>query len=246
MVNQRVLAAFAAVLLLLGGCSGKGPLLEDLERAAGSVLAGGGAALSSDEIARGLKQALSIGSTNVVGQVGAKDGFNADPVIHIPLPKALSNARDFAAKVGFEGAFDNLETRLNRAAESAAPRARQVFLDAIGQMSLTDAREILQGPDNAATEYFRRTAGPGLFSGFKPIVDRSLAEVGAVRAFDRLLKSYRQIPLAPAVDADLSSHVVERAMQGIFHYVAREEKAIRENPLRRTTDLLKRVFASTK
>jgi len=230
--------------LAVAGCSGNGPSLEDLNRVAGAVLAGD-SALSGDEIARGLKQALSIGSNNVTTQLGQENGFGGDANIRIPLPRAVANARDVASKVGLDGAFNTLEDRLNDAAEAAVPKARDIFLESIRQMTLADAKNILGGTDDAATQYFRRTSGDALAAEMRPIVDSSLAQVGAVRAFDQLLTSYRRIPLAPKVDADLTEHVLEYALDGVFFYVAKEEKAIRENPVRRTTELLRRVFAGS-
>jgi len=142
------------------------------------------------------------------------------------------------------GSFDDLENRLNRAAELATPKAKSLFVGAIRDMSVQDASGILQGPDNAATEYFRGKTGPSIKTAMRPLVDDALAEVGAVQTFNQLLKQYQAIPLAPKVDADLSGHVVDKGSDGIFHYLAEEEKSIRTNPLARTTDLLKRVFAA--
>lgn len=231
-------------LVLSSGCANNAELLDGLEQIAGQAMSQSAGALSIEEISGGLKQALSVGTQEVVAQLGQSDGFNADPVIHIPLPRALVNARKVAAKVGLESSFDSLETRLNQAAEKAVPNARRLFLGAISQMTLADARGILQGPDDAATQFFRQAMGDQLSDAMRPIIDNSLSEVGAVRGFRQLLASYRQIPFAPAVEADLTQHVLDRGMQGIWHYIAKEEQAIRQDPLKRTTDLLRRVFGS--
>jgi len=138
--------------------------------------------------------------------------------------------------------FDDLELRLNRAAEKATPKAKQLFIDAVRDMSVQDARGILQGPDDAATTYFRNKTGPSIESAMRPLVDESLADVGAVQTFNTILKRYQSIPLAPKIDADLTGHVVSKGSSGIFHYLAEEEKAIRTNPLKRTSELLQRVF----
>jgi len=230
--------------LTLTACSNSSGLLEDLENAAGDVIGSSAGGLSASEIAQGLKEALSVGSRQVVGQLGQQDGFNADPIVHIPLPTALDRARDVADKVGLAGGFNTLETRLNRAAELAVPKAQDLFLGAIRQMTLEDARGILQGPDDAATTYFRNVTGDSLQSAMRPIVDNSLAEVGAVRTFNDVLGSYQKIPFAPPIEANLTDHVVQLGMDGIFRYLAVEEKAIRDNPLKRSSELLKRVFGS--
>jgi hypothetical protein len=232
-------------MAMLSGCANSDKVLEGLEQVAGQIASeGGGGELSINEISRGLKEALSIGSRQVVQQLGQANGFNNDPVIRIPLPTALDRARDVAARVGLADGFNSLETRLNRAAEIATPKARSLFINAIQQMTLADAKGILSGPDDAATQFFRRTMGPQLATAMTPIVDDSLGQVGAVRAFNSLLQQYRQIPLAPPVEADLTDHVVTLGMDGIFHYIAEEEKAIRNDPVRRTTELLRRVFGN--
>ncbi len=230
--------------IFLAGCANNAELLDGLEEIAGQAMGQSTAALSIDDISNGLKQALSAGTQQVVNQLGQADGFNADPIIRIPLPRALVSAREVAAKVGLSGSFDSLETRLNEAAEKAVPNARRLFLSAISQMTLADARGILQGPDDSATQFFRRTMGSQLSDSMRPIIDNSLSQVGAVRGFQQLLASYRQIPFAPPVEADLTAHVLEKGMQGIWHYIALEERVIRENPIKRTTELMRRVFGS--
>lgn len=230
---------------LLVSCAGNGPKLDDLAAVAKSALEGSESGpLSTDDITRGLKEALTTGSNAVVSQLGAADGFSGDPSIRIPLPKSLIKARDIASRVGLEGSFDDLELKLNRAAEEATPKARELFLGAIRSMSVTDAKGILQGSDNAATEYFRGKTGDSLRSQMRPIVDQALAQVGAVSSFNQLLDKYNKIPLAPKIDADLTGHVVDEGSDGIFYYLAQEEKAIRENPLKRTSEILQRVFGS--
>ncbi len=237
-----------AIGLLVGslvGCAGGGPQLSDLSAAAQSVLGGDAAgALSNDDITRGLKEALAAGSSAVVSQLGQANGFSSDPIIRIPLPASLVKARDLAAKVGLEGSFDDLELKLNEAAEAATPKAKELFLGAIQDMSVDDAKGILQGPDDAATDYFRGRTGESLKTQMRPIVDQALAQVGAVSSFNQLLDRYNNIPFAPEVNADLTQHVVEQGSDGIFYYLAEEEKAIRENPLKRTSEILQRVFGS--
>lgn len=233
--------------LLLTACAADGsPDLDSLTAAAKSALEGseGSGALSTDEITRGLKEALVTGSNIVVSQLGQTDGFSDDPAIRIPLPQSLQKARDVASRFGLEGSFDDLELKLNRAAEEATPKAKALFMGAIRDMSVEDASGILRGPDNAATEYFRDKTGESLQAQMRPIVDQALAQVGAVSSFNELLSKYNNIPLAPKVDADLTGHVVEEGSDGIFYYLAEEEKAIRENPLKRTSQILQRVFGS--
>lgn len=246
MIKHTLAVIFS--VFMLSGCAADGPQLDDLKAVAEAALGGDSSsasgALSVDEITRGLKEALTTGSSAVVSQLGAAKGFSGDPAIRIPLPKSLLKARDIAEKVGLEGSFDDLELKLNEAAEEATPKAKALFVNAIKGMSVSDARGILQGPDDAATEYFRDKTGVDLQAQMRPIVDSALAKVGAVSSFNRLLSKYNNIPLAPKVDADLTSHVVGEGSDGIFYYLAQEEKAIRENPLKRTSQILQRVFGS--
>ncbi|WP_245795401.1 DUF4197 domain-containing protein [Thioalkalivibrio denitrificans] len=202
--------------------------------------------LTRAEIADGLREALRVGTDNVVSQVGRTDGFLADPAIRIPLPRDLERVRDTLARVGMSGMLDDLEVRMNRAAEAAAPRAKALFLDAIRDMTLEDAEGILRGPDDAATRYFQSRMSTPLAAEMRPIVDDTLSEAGAVRVHDDLLRRYHSIPFLPEIESDLTGHVVSRALDGVFHYLAIEEAAIRRDPAKRTTELLRKVFESTK
>ncbi len=234
-----------ALALSLTACSGSGELVDKIQQSADSVLTGGGVvALSTADITAGLKEALSKGTGSVVSQLGAGGGFSADELIRIPLPDSLLKAKNYADKFGLGGYFVELENKLNEAAELATPKAKELFVGAIKDMSVDDARGILSGPDDAATSYFQTNMSERLSEEMRPIVASSLDEVGAVRSFNKLLKGYQKLPGAPKVDADLTQHVVDGGVGGIFHYVAEEEKAIRENPAARTTELLKRVFSS--
>jgi len=198
--------------------------------------------LSSGDISGGLKEALRVGTENVVTSLGATDGFNLDPQIHIPLPENLVQVKKVLGKIGMDSMLTDLETRLNRAAEIATPKAKQLFITAINDMTLDDVMAIYKGPEDAATQYFKsRMSGP-LAVEMKPIVDDSLADVGAAKSYDDVMESYNSVPFVPKVDANLSDYVVNKGMDGIFFYLAREEAAIRQDPAARTTDLLRRVF----
>ncbi len=201
-------------------------------------------ALTNEEIGLGLKEALRVGSETVVSQLGQKDGFYADPAIHIPLPGSLATAQDWLGKVGMAGLLDDLETKLNRAAEVATPKAKDLFVQAISEMTFEDVMNIYNGPDDAATRYFQSKMTSPLAREMSPIVSDSLSEVGAIRSYDNAMKEYSSIPFAPDVKADLTTHVVEKGIDGIFHYIAIEEAAIRQNPVKRTTDLLQKVFGA--
>ena len=192
--------------------------------------------LSVGDIASGLRDALRVGTERVVKQVGNQDGFNRDPEIHIPLPPTLSKVQSTLRKFGASNFADDLELRLNRAAESAAPRAQEIFWQAITDMSLEDARKIYEGPKDAATQYFRQRMSAPLADSICPVVDDSLATVGAIQSYDQMISRYKTVPFVPDIKA------LAKALDGIFLYLAREEAAIRENPVKRTTAILQKVF----
>ena len=197
---------------------------------------------STDEIGGGLKEALRVGTENVVSNLGTTDGFNLDPQIHIPLPAQLDQVKNVLGKVGMDSMLADLETQLNRAAEIATPKAKQLFIGAINEMTLDDVMAIYNGPEDSATQYFRSRMSAPLALEMKPVVDESLVNVGAANSYEAAMERYNSLPFVPTVDADLSDYVVEKGMDGIFYYLAKEEAAIRQDPAKRTTDLLKRVF----
>ncbi len=200
----------------------------------------GGASLT--QITEAFKEALSMASQGVVKQVGATDGFNNDAAIHIPLPGTLQKVKSVLATVGLSGMADDLELKLNRAAEASAPKAKALFLSAIKEMTFDDVKNIYEGPEDSATQYFKGKMSTPLADEMRPIVETTLAEVGAVNTYDQVMAKYKDIPFVPNIKADLTQHVLDKGLEGIFYYMAREEAAIRENPVKQTTDLLKTVF----
>jgi hypothetical protein len=251
MLKRTLLPTFLALtalgaIILIGSAS---VLAQSdlLQKGLGLVTSGGASpssgSLTQTEMGDGLKEALRVGTEAVVSRLGTTDGFNADKAIHIPLPGQLATVQKALKAAGFSGLVDDLELKLNRAAEQATPKAKALFVDAIAAMTIQDAQKILNGPDDAATQYFRKAMGPGLAREMEPIVDATLAEAGAVQAYDAMMGQYKTLPFMPDAKADLTDYVVGKGLDGIFHYVAKEEAAIRTNPAARTTDLLKKVFA---
>lgn len=233
---------FALALVLIGASdSGSAQWLDKLKDALGGDDEKQ-QSLSNDDIGRGLKEALRVGTENVVGNLGQTDGFNLDPQIHIPLPRQFEQVKNVLGKVGMDSLLTDLELRLNRAAEIATPKAKGLFFGAINDMTLDDVMSIYNGPDDAATQYFKSKMSGPLAIEMKPVVDASLADAGAVKSYDAVMERYNAVPFVRKVDADLSDYVVQKGMDGIFYYLAMEEAAIREDPAKRTTDLLRRVF----
>ena len=231
-------AAGLAATLALGACEAGGPL--------GEVLSGIGAsqALSEAEIDAGLRQALELGTGTVAAQLGAVDGFFGDPRIKIPLPGVLGDAQRNLASVGLSAPLDDLQLRMNRAAESAMPVAKNLVVDAVRSITIEDALSILQGGDTAATDFLRKRTEAELIAAFSPRLDAALAEAGAFQALD---SAAGRAGLGGAV-GQLRNDVVDQAtavgLDGVFLYLAEQERDIRENPAARTTDLLRRVFGS--
>lgn len=223
-------------------------LLDKTQGAPGAAKSGSssssGAGLSQGEIGAGLKDALKVASQRVVGRVGKTDGYNGDPAIRIPLPDTLQKIEGPLKAVGAGGMLDDLQLKMNRAAEQAAPKALNIFTNAAAKMSITDARAILTGPQDAATQYFKRTTSDSLTKSFRPIVDSTLSQVGAVKAFNGVKSQASSVPFAgqEVNSFNLTDFTVGKALDGLFHYLASEEAAIRSNPAARTTDLLKKVF----
>ena len=239
--TERDASLLSTITDSLVGLTGGGGLLDSLTGGSNRSASSGGA-LSNADIGAGLRQALEFAAIHVVDQLGAVDGFNLDNLIHIPLPKSLNRVREALEMVRMAGLLDDLELRLNRAAELATPRAKQLFLGAIEDMTLEDVRAILSGPDDAATQYFQRKTSAGLSAAMRPIVESALNQAGAIQMYDRTMGEYDSIPFLPDVKADLTAHVLKLGLSGIFHYIAKEEAAIRNEPVKRTTDLLRRVF----
>jgi hypothetical protein len=202
------------------------------------------AALSSRDAAGGLRAALSQGIGAAVTQLGANNGFLNDPKVAIPLPPALEKADRALRMVGVSGQADELRVTMNHAAEQAVAQARPVFEDALRHMTLTDAKGILSGGDDAGTQYFRRATSAQLTEKFKPIVAGATARLKLASQYDELAGKAAQFGLISSADANLNDYVTARALDGLFSRIADEERAIRKDPLGQTSSLIKKVFGA--
>lgn len=200
--------------------------------------------LSVDDLQKAFKEALSKGSETVVSKLSLKDGFNADPKIHIPLPSSLKTVQSTLNQFGMGSYMDDVELKINRAAEAATPEAKALFLQAIQEMSFDDVKKIYNGPEDSATQYLKSKTAPSLKTKMAPIVENSLNEVGAISAYDKAISKYKDLPFVPDVKADLLDHVIEQGMEGMFYYIAQEEASIRKDPVKQSTELLKKVFGT--
>ena len=225
------------LLIIVIGCESL-PITDTL----GLFAANSDGNLSASTIVSGLKEALEKGTDSAVRQLSASGGYTDNPSLRIPLPEQLEGAANALRKVGLGSLVTGFENKMNLGAEKAAAKAKPVFWEAIKNMSFADAKSILQGGDNAATEYFRQKTQADLRKAFSPIIAKQLQSVGAVSAYTDLVNRYNALPFTKKPSLDLETYATDKALAGLFATIAKEEKAIRDNPSARTTDLLKTVF----
>jgi Protein of unknown function (DUF4197) len=246
-VSRARAAVFTLALLLLVARSASAQLdelLKKLEQLPGGTPATGtpAGALGDVKIGQALKEALQVGTENAVKLTGRTDGYFKNAAIKILLPDRLKSLEQGLRVVGFGPQVDELVLGMNRAAEQAAPGAKQIFFDAIGEMTIDDAQHILNGPATAATDYFKGKTTPKLTTAFRPVVEKSMSQVGVTQRYEDLLGRAKTIPFLNAEQYDLDGYVVGKALDGLFHVVGEEEQKIRANPAARVTDLLREVF----
>ena len=217
-----------------------GALLDTVTKAAGQ-----NERLSTGEIVDGLKEALEIGTENAVEAVGKAGGYADNPEIKIPLPGSIEKVRGMLTALGYGSQVDAFDKSMNRAAEIAAPKAKAIFWDSIKQMTITDAKGILDGGDTAATDYLKKKSSGHLEEVFRPIIHNAMGEVGVTRKYQDLAQPLESIPFAKGTVPDLDGYVTDGALNGLFYMLGQEEKKIRENPAARATDLLKKVFGGS-
>ena len=198
--------------------------------------------LTTEEVANGLKEALIKGISNGSQEASKVNGFLGNPKIKIPFPPDVQKVEDKLRSIGLDKQVDQFVETLNRGAEEAAKEARPIFVSAIRSMTIQDAWDILKGEDNAATQYLQRTTSSQLRSKFKPVISNALDKTNATKYYGDIINTYNKIPLVDDVDPDLENYATQKALDGLFFLIANEEKKIREDPVARTTDLLKKVF----
>jgi hypothetical protein len=226
----------AVVALTAIGCINAGTIGEML---------GDDGALDEATVAAGLKEALEIGTERATASTSKFDGFYGNALIRIALPQQYDGVANTLRKLGMGSYVDDFERSMNRAAERASGEAVDVFWPVIKQMSITDAFGILNGGETAATDYFRRTTSATLTARFQPIVIASMEEVGVYNIYNDLVAKYNQLPIDKPEAIDIDDYVTDRTVNGIFIVLEGEEKRIREDPVARTTELLKKVFAES-
>lgn len=200
--------------------------------------------ITNREAINALKGALDRGARAAVAQLGREDGFLGDARVKIPLPESLRRAEKNMRRFGMGKYADELIVTLNRAAEAAVPEAKQLFIDALRQMSVQDAKGILTGGETAGTEYFRRATADALAKRFLPIVQRATARVGLAQKYNQYARHGVRVGLVDADDASLDDYVTRKALDGLFLVVAEEERKIRKDPVGTASSLIRKVFGA--
>lgn len=200
--------------------------------------------LDDSTIVKGLKEALSTGTVKAVKSVSQRDGYFRNDMIKILVPDKVRTVADLLGRFGFQAQVDDFVLSMNRAAEKAAPKATEYFVSALKEMTFDDARQILQGGNTAATEYFQQKTGDKIYAAFKPVVVSSMQDVGVVHRYTQMMDKVASVPFAgTAVGSfDLNDYVTSKAVDGLFRMLGEEEKKIRTDPAARGTELLKKVF----
>jgi hypothetical protein len=201
-----------------------------------------GSELSEEEIVKGLKEALQVGIKKGSDKVSKVDGYFKNPNIKIPFPPDMKEVEEHARSAGMDKKVDKVIKKMNRAAEDAADRSKPIFVDAIKSMSISEGKEILEGKDTAATHFLRNNTYQQLYDEFRPEIEESLNEVDITRYWDEVITAYNQMPMTENKNPDLADYVTHRALEGLFYMVGQEERKIRQDPVARTKDILKKVF----
>lgn len=227
-------ALILVVAISLTGCA-------ELQKVVNNLPNGG--ALSQEQIGNGLRQALDKGIENQVSKLTATDGFYRNELVKILLPKELQAVDNGLRKLGLNSLADEGIKALNRAAEDAVKTATPIFVNAVKEITFTDAKNILLGEENAATSFLQEKTNSKLYQSFNPVIKNSFDKVGADKIWTDLINRYNSIPFVTKVNPDLTDYVTTEALKGVFTMIEVEEKGIRENVSLRTTTLLKQVFA---
>lgn len=230
------------LLMLFISLSGSGQGLKDLVKKAKEVLPVTG--LSEDEVVKGLKEALVKGTNSGSATASKLDGYLKNPKIKIPFPPEVKQVEQKLRSLGMNKLVDDFIVSLNRAAEDAASESKPIFVSAITGMTVSDGFKILKGEDDAATRYLEKTTTTGLTTAFKPVIKKALDAANATKFFTEIIKVYNKIPFIADVNPNLEDYATQKAIDGLFFLIAIQEKLIREDPLARTSELLKKVFGN--
>jgi hypothetical protein len=240
-MKSRLSLVLALALSFMAPSCSNAQFLKKVSKALNTTTSSG---FSEEEAASAIKEALVKGTGESVNIVSLVDGYFKNPEIKIPFPPEATAMETKLRAAGFGSQVDKAVLSINRAAENAAKDAQPIFVSAVKGMSIKDAINIVRGKDNAATEYLKNTTSPALKTQFKPAIQKSLDEVNATKYWTDLISTYNKIPFVQKMNPDLASYVTDRAIEGLFVMIAKEELKIRKDPVARTTELLKKVFGN--
>lgn len=233
------------VILFLIASPASSGMFDDFMEKVSPTLKGGDATenvLSLEKTISGLKEALSVGTGNAVSLLSTEDGYFGNELTKILMPEKIQNVADMLKKVGMGSQVDTFVLTMNRAAEKAAPQAKEFFMGAIKEMTFDDAKKILNGADTEATDYLKAKTSEKIYAAFKPSVSSSLDQVGGTKAYKDMMQSFSSLPFMSSQSLDLDHYVTDQALQGLFLRVGEEEAKIRADPAARVTGLLEQVF----
>lgn len=233
---KKIIPFLIIIPILFGGCESANKILGGLSSGTGSLTP------TNSEIVGGLKQALELGITDGSNRLALADGYFKNNLIKIMFPPEAQKVENTLRNMGLDPMVDKAIESFNRGAEKAAKEAAPIFVNAIKSMTVNDAMGILLGADNSATNYLKSSTYNQLQNSYMPIIEKSLNEVNATKYWSDVITRYNQIPLVQKVNPDLTSYVTQKALDGLFFTVVREEQKIRQNVSSRNTDLMRKVF----
>lgn len=246
-MTKKIISAFAVIAMTVTASTG-----QNIQNIANQILSGtsgsnsgaGSKPLSNDEVVRGLKDALTVGTNNSTSIASKADGFYKNPKLFIPFPPEARDVKEKMDALGMKPQTDKFVMTLNRAAEEAAKNAAPIFVDAVKGMSISDGFSILKGGDNAATQFLKNKTTSELKQKFTPVVKAALAKVEITKYWTPIIKKYNKLPLVKKQNPDLTAYVTDKAITGLFVLIAEEEMKIRKDPAARVSEILQRVFGS--
>ncbi len=236
---MKKLAFIILATTIAFGCAEMTQVLEEVNSMSGTTTP----SLTNDEVIKGLKQALEVGTNNSTTLTSKLDGYYKNPEIFIPFPPEAIKVKEKVTALGMGSQVEKFEMTINRAAETAAKEAAPIFINAITSMTIADGFAILRGGENAATQYLIDKTSAQLKTKFNPVVKNAIDQVEVTKYWNPIISTYNKIPLVEKMNPDLEDYITTKAMDGLFLMISKEEKNIRQNPAARVTELLKKVFA---
>jgi hypothetical protein len=242
-LEREIVMKIRLLVLIIGVALVASPASAQVDQLLKGLGIGQQSGLPDGTVSAGLKEALQVATEKSVNLTGRPDGYFSNAAIKILMPEKLQTVEKGLRMVGYGPQVDEFVLSMNRAAEQAAPAAKQIFVDAITSMTFDDAKKILGGGDTSATEFFKAKTTDPLTAAFRPVVDKTMGEVGVIRQYQALMGRFEAIPFARSQTFNIDGYVTTKALDGLFHVVGEQEKQIRTNPAARTTALLQEVFA---